>query len=225
MRFHNLINHLTSANECAPRAQVRRRRGKTSSRRCLLEFLEERRLLSFNPAVNYAVAAEPLDVVAADLNGDGSVDFATVSSTEITIMLGIGDGNFRPPQMTSVGSGICAVAAGDFNADGALDLAVTANSRTWDGSSYITEGAILVFLGNGNGTFQPAKKAASAVGTSLGALAVADFNGDGNADIAAAHGNGSSVHTHTKRVTGTHCRSVPRARLCRASQKGLNHEG
>ena len=62
-----------------------------------------------------------------------------------------------------------AVVAADFNHDGFLDLAASASS---DAS---------VLLGNGDGSFQLAPRAAA--GNGAWRLAAADFNNDGNADL------------------------------------------
>jgi len=67
------------------------------------------------------------------------------------------------------------VALGDFNHDGMLDVAV--------GIWY--SGQLGVLLGNGDGTFQPATYyTISNQVESVESVAVADFNGDGNLDIA-----------------------------------------
>jgi hypothetical protein len=74
-----------------------------------------------------------------------------------------------------------AIVAGDFNGDGKLDLAI-ANS----GSNNVS-----VFIGNGNGTFQPAVE--YAVGQKPEALAVGDFAGDGKLDLAVANAGSNNV--------------------------------
>jgi len=81
------------------------------------------------------------------------------------------------------GSGPYSVAVGDFNGDGNADLAV-ANT----GSS---SNSVSVLLGNGNGTFQTAVN--YAVGLNPFSVAVGDFNGDGKADLAVAHPNGTNA--------------------------------
>ena len=63
------------------------------------------------------------------------------------------------------------MAVGDFNGDGKLDLA-TANGEAFN---------ISVLLGNGDGTFQNAKKFDAIDPNSL---AVGDFNADGKLDLA-----------------------------------------
>ena len=65
------------------------------------------------------------------------------------------------------------IAVADFNGDGHPDLAVVT-----------TNGALAIFLGNGNGTFTPA--ATSALTSGATCVAVADLNLDGKPDLAVA---------------------------------------
>jgi hypothetical protein len=77
-----------------------------------------------------------------------------------------------------------AIAVADFNHDGKLDVAVA--------DSYDSQVAVL--LGNGNGTFQPAVyyNIDSQKG-SVWSIAAADFNGDGNVDLAVADSLGGNI--------------------------------
>src|SRR5258708_13958347 len=67
------------------------------------------------------------------------------------------------------------VQRGDFNNDGIPDILVMVF-----GSS--STPAVSVFLGKGDGTFQPSL--GSGTGISAGSMAVCDFNGDGKLDVA-----------------------------------------
>lgn len=67
------------------------------------------------------------------------------------------------------------IAAGDFNNSGHLGLAV---------GEFQNEAAVIL-LGNGDGTFVPSSATfANALGTPISAVAAADFNADGNIDLA-----------------------------------------
>jgi FG-GAP-like repeat len=75
-------------------------------------------------------------------------------------------------------------AVGDFNNDGKLDIAVA-----WLPSTKILE--IDMYPGKGNGQFEAPVKTQFAHGPSLGSVLAADFNGDGNLDLAVNQGVGT----------------------------------
>jgi hypothetical protein len=123
--------------------------------------------------------AEPTAVAVADFNGDGIADLAVVNggSDTVTILLGNGDGTFTAVASTpSTGFEPLSIAAGDLNGDGIADLAV---SNQNDG--YPNPGIVTVLLGNGDGTFKAGPTLQS--GSIPYTVAVADFNGDGKADL------------------------------------------
>jgi hypothetical protein len=98
------------------------------------------------------------------------------------VLLGNGNGKLRPAKTYSSGADMAlSVALADFNKDGHLDLAVA--NQCQDVSCQ--NGAVSVLLGNGDGTFQPAQVYPSA-GYYTDSVAVGDFNGDGNPDLALA---------------------------------------
>jgi len=62
----------------------------------------------------------------ADFNGDGYLDLAVRDADTVRILVGNGDGTFRPPAQFAAGpvtSGDHTFVAGDFNGDGKPDLA------------------------------------------------------------------------------------------------------
>ena len=118
----------------------------------------------------------PASLVTADWNGDGRLDLAVGNqgSSDISILLGRGDGTFQDQLTNPVGNRPAGVVTADLNHDGHTDI-ITANYYSND---------ISVLLGNGDGTFQPARSFPA--GEDPTALAVADFNGDGRLDVAVA---------------------------------------
>ena len=140
---------------------------------------------TFQAAVNYGLGSgtpEPAAVAVGDFNGDGKLDLAVANAgtSNVTVLLGNGDGTFQAPVDYAAGSGF-SVAVGDFNGDGKLDLAV----------ANVASNNISVLLGNGDGTFQ------NAVHYSAGAtpfwVAVGDFNRDGKLDLVVANDGGNNV--------------------------------
>jgi hypothetical protein len=117
---------------------------------------------TFKPYYTVGVPLAARSVTAGDFNGDGKVDLAVAdgvgtegqsgSTAGVTILLGNGDGTFTtagqyasPP---TPGDGIINpefVTAGDLRNNGKTDLVVSDYDHN-----------VNVFLGNGDGTFQPA---------------------------------------------------------------------
>ncbi len=131
------------------------------------------------PKVGWA----PHAVTTADLNNDGIPDLALANrgGGTVSVLLGNGDGTFRPQKPYPVGQRPTSVVAADLNGDGRPDLAVT----NYD------ESTVSVLLGDGDGSFQPAPSLPVAQGPY--GLAVADVSGDGVPDLVVAsyYGNPS----------------------------------
>lgn len=137
---------------------------------------------TFAAPVNYVFDFAPATVLSADFNGDGKADLligSNQNSFNVSILLGNGDGTFQPindniiqndPYLESYLGPRLSVE--DFNGDGKTDLAFVSGNG----------GTVIVLLGNGDGTFQPAVNYETNL-TTLDLLAVGDFNGDGHADI------------------------------------------
>ena len=119
-------------------------------------------------------------LATGDFNADGKVDllvcgFSTAGS--VAVLTGSGTGSFLVTDLKATGFTLFeGVTAGDFNGDGRADALVT-NAN----------GALVLFLGNGNGTLQTESQQRSVLGPSGGSLntAVGDLTGGGGLSIVA----------------------------------------
>jgi len=129
-------------------------------------------------------------VAVGDFNHDGHLDlvvtaFDPTSATGFNfagVLLGNGDGSFQTINPVA-GSGTSFVGAltavvGDFNGDGNLDVATALQSV-----GQLNQGYILISLGKGDGTFQDSQDVPN-VNQVTTPLLLADFDGDGNLDLA-----------------------------------------
>jgi large repetitive protein len=128
----------------------------------------------FETRASVPVLSEPWSIATGDFNRDGKLDLAIASlgATQVSVLLGNGDGSLRPAVNYTVGSTPYSVAVADLRNDGKLDL-VVANSPD----------SVSVLLGNGDGTFQSAVSYTTPTGPDF--VAVGDFNGDHVPDLVA----------------------------------------
>jgi hypothetical protein len=134
---------------------------------------------TFKPFVPTTAGFQGGSIAVGDFNGDGKLDVAVSDNQSTTpgvdIMLGNGDGTFKPPVSYATAGDPRMVITADFNGDGKLDLATAnADSET-----------ISVLLGNGDGTFQPHKDNSTAIAASCISLAAGALRDDKGKDIVA----------------------------------------
>jgi FG-GAP-like repeat len=135
----------------------------------------------FKTAVYYKAGQRPYQVVATHVTNSGNLDLvlADYLSNQIIVLLGNGDGTFQTPRKFSVPAPF-SLAVGDLNGDGNPDLAVVES----EGNSI---GSLHLFLGDGTGSFHVG--GSYRLGVEPTSVAIADFNGDGNLDVAVANSN------------------------------------
>jgi uncharacterized protein (TIGR03437 family) len=125
-------------------------------------------------------------MASGDFNGDSIVDLALLSgccgTAGMVVLLGKGDGAFESGFQYAFSSGLYPqdIVAADLNHDGKLDICVAVSATPPGGPG---PGELAIFLGNGDGTFSDPITVAAAQG--FQAIRAADFNGDGNVDLAA----------------------------------------
>jgi alpha-tubulin suppressor-like RCC1 family protein len=135
---------------------------------------------TFAPVVSYTPGGSPAGVTVRDINGDGKADLlfavGAVAPGRVAVLIGDGLGGSSMSFSFDAGSNPVAIAVGDFNRDGLADMAVSLS-----GTAQV---AIILGTGTGAGPGAFAAPVNYAVGNSPNSIAVADFNGDGVADIA-----------------------------------------
>jgi len=169
-----------------------------------------------------ATGAGPVSLATGDIDGDLIADLVTANASDLSLLLGNGDGSFDAPISLSLptqsppgytGAPLpqtpLSVATGDLNADGKLDLVVGGQTSFsvekptyycdyWGNCfpttywQYYSDGYVNVLLGNGTGGFSASTQHLGAY-SYPSAVAVGDVNGDTKPDVVAADGYGLGV--------------------------------
>ena len=156
----------------------------------------------------YDTGVQPLAAAVANFDGHigdagGLADIATMDSGTISVILGLGNRQFSSSPIITVADGLTSPNAAiatdfegnplDFNNDGFADL-VVANGEE--------QGTVLVFYGNGDGSFQSAGDSLS-TGQMTSAVVAADLNHDGHLDLVASNRNSNTLSIFIAQPDGT----------------------
>ena len=157
---------------------------------------------SFATAVGYNVGALPNSIAAGSYDADGFVDLVTANRGDVcgpplnpcgtvSLLRNNGDGTFFAGATLYPGIVPDTIAAGVFTAGGDTDFVVT---------SFASDD-FLVYLGDGGGAFPVVKGPLTTLGASV--VLVADFDGDGNADVAISRASSGDVSMQRGNGDGT----------------------
>lgn len=139
-----------------------------------------------NTPIEIEKYGHPVAMEAGDFNKDGNVDiaFAYFESTlpdgsHLQILLGNGFGQFSIGQNVLTNPQCNNLRSVDLNKDGNLDLILAGAGAENDAGVFISS-----YLGDGAGNFTQKQVVDLGLGSIKGEISVADFNEDGNVDIA-----------------------------------------
>lgn len=131
----------------------------------------------FKLKTDVKVGRLPIAVAAGDFNNDEIVDLAvTRRFNKLVILVGVGDGTFKVAEAYQAGPTPAYLSIDDYNGDGNQDIAMALNA--------VKVRHIKMFLGNGDGTFNPPRKIVG--GNQSSFIINHDMNLDGKTDLIAS---------------------------------------
>jgi len=142
---------------------------------------------TFASNATYKVSSSPQAIVAADWNGDGKIDLASVGSSATMILTNYNSGLFSSNATIGAG-GTCAIAF-NLNGSGAPALLIG--------------GSVTVSLFTNNGTGSFGLNSTLPVPGPVYSMAAADVNLDGTLDLLVANQNDGSVTVFTNTGSGS----------------------
>jgi hypothetical protein len=155
---------------------------------------------TFKKPTTYKLGGGPFAIAAADLNGDGHPDIAlTTNAGEVDILMNTGTGKFKHTHSYGAGSEPFGVTIAALRREGKGDQDLVVSCA----------GGVGVLLGKGDGTFgTETVYSTNRIGQKPSNAVIADFNRDGNPDIADVLFEGDSALLYGK-GDGTFKAAVP----------------
>ncbi len=151
---------------------------------------------TFQNPTTFPTTVDPRNIAVGDFEADGALDLAFDNQAipiqnAVAVLRGRGDGTFISAPTSYVIDNPTGLGHGDFNEDGITDLAAADFPNV-----------LRVMLGNGNGTF------GAPINTTIASqdfrlFAVADFDADGDSDVAMPDAFGDAVQILLSQGDGT----------------------
>lgn len=125
-----------------------------------------------------SVGYSPNAIALADVNQDRKLDIVTANyfASTVSVVLGKGDGTFKPEKHFMVGPTPQGLTIVDVNGDRKLDIVT--------GGFGLPEMSATILLGRGDGNFRQSESFSA--GEAINDVGVADLNGDGVKDVVTA---------------------------------------
>lgn len=144
----------------------------------------------YEPPASYEVGTRPVEVLPADADNDADLDLFVISldSSEVSLLSNHGDGTFAEAAGHTVASGRDRIELVDLDSDGAIDIVTVGPLIDYSGqSSY----GVSILFGDGSGGYLDPLNLHVPVDPA--GIQAADFDGDGQLDLAIAGLNSGSM--------------------------------
>ncbi len=143
------------------------------------------------PAATYDTSDQPIEIVAADFNLDGTIDLATADfgGNQLSIFIGNSNGTFAPRLSIGAAGGPSSLLADDYDRDGDVDLIYGAGAldKVFLASNIAANKFQIVELADADAP---------------DALTVGDIDSDGDTDLLIGSNNSSGVITIVQNSNG-----------------------
>ena len=138
---------------------------------------------TFENQQSYAVGTQSIEARAGDLDGDGDLDLAVLTTSNFNVLINPGTGIFGDADTFASATGAHHLTLGDVDGDGDLDALMIGTTGDGDGP--------VLQRNNGSGFFTSPELLLSM--TEPNGLGLADLDGDGDLDLAVGDQNDNQI--------------------------------